>query len=117
MGRELEEIKKDFEWGIKCAGKGQGYANLDDEQVEWMISTIEGLKGEVERLKIALHTHESYDKTVCELQQQVETYRKALEEIVPCIQTMQCTSESESLRYNTGNLVIHKIRKALGNPS
>ena len=40
----LNEIKKDFEWGIKAAGKGQGHTNLDDEQVLWFIEQAEKLE-------------------------------------------------------------------------
>lgn len=40
----LGEIKKDFEWGIKVGGNGNGYSNLDDEQVEWLINRVEYLE-------------------------------------------------------------------------
>lgn len=37
----LDEIKKDFAWGVKVGGKGDGHNNLDDEQVEWLIKQVE----------------------------------------------------------------------------
>lgn len=136
MGRELEEIKNKVESllnddSLGAVGKkypsdyhvelGMKRMGLLEEDIPNLISTIEGLKGEVERLKldneVKTHALGIANDGFIKATEQVETYRKALEEIVPCIQTMQCTSESESLRYNTGNLVIHKIRKALGDLS
>lgn len=38
---KLQEIKDDFAWGVKAAGQGQGYTNLDDEQVSWLIEQLE----------------------------------------------------------------------------
>ena len=48
---KLQEIKRDFEWGIKAAGEGQGYTNLDDESVSWLISQLEQAQAEIERLQ------------------------------------------------------------------
>lgn len=65
--KHLQEIKK----------RPVGWFRKQDK--DYLISTIEGLKGEVERLKIATSIDVSLGNTVCEMQAEIERYRKALE--------------------------------------
>ena len=50
MSDKLQEIKDDFAWGIKAAGQGQGYTNLDDEQVSWLIEQLEQAQASNQKL-------------------------------------------------------------------
>ncbi|MBW8350760.1 hypothetical protein K0H71_15090 [Bacillus sp. IITD106] len=81
----FEEIKQDFQWGIKVAGKGQGYTNLHDDDVSWLISTVEE---QARRLDNMAHVIKLKNKEMRELSNFLKEKNIPLKELSPLITVM-----------------------------
>lgn len=71
---EIQEIKRVFEQYIKIGCRG--HDNLDDEQIKWMIDTIESQQKEIEKYKSG---YEVYKKSLEEYFEKSEEENESLQ--------------------------------------
>lgn len=61
--------------------ESDAYHAIEDNKLEWLqtsIDLLEKQQKEIERLQIALHSHQSFDKTVTELEAEVKRLQESL---------------------------------------
>lgn len=108
--KELQEIEDQFNWGVKAAGEGQGYTNLDDESVLKLIATVRRLQDALKGSAIITKTARSQIKR---LEEQNSVYAQVLQIIANGEMSETNETPREEYMHESYYILVALAQKAL----